>query len=403
MKKNKRSVAPLTLFWIPLAAGILIFSIAFGLLTMRDRQYLQSVLHDTLTFMKNRIESYDHYRSTDKTKSLMRLADKVEALNTELKLMESYDVQSLDSFARQQRLTGVLLLDEHLNVTMQTTLDEQANGLWTDVIRGPGVRNIVTYPKKRYLARIDMEGASYDFVAAARTDAPGLIIAFMRQDIIEPGNVELTMATLFTDFTFELNGIVTVTDGKTVLSSNDPQQIGMTNMEALALSSGVYGTDSDGLVRLQKGGVTWYGGKCISGEYHLYAFFPGSAVFQTRMLIITSSIALYAFIWMIFMLLRSRLEWRNLKQRQDQMRTIQSISSVYSSTLLIHVKTDKVEVIKAPQILADNVRDMKTASALMKYFQETYVREEGREDYQAFTDVSSLPRRLQMHSYLTHT
>ena len=85
------------------------------------------------------------------------------------------------------------------------------------------------------------------------------------------------------------------------------------------------------------------------------------------------------------------------------MRTIQSISSVYSSTLLIHVKTDKVEVIKAPQILADNVRDMKTASALMKYFQETYVREEGREDYQAFTDVSSLPRRLQMHSYLTHT
>ena len=111
VKKSKRSVAPLTPFWIPLTAGILIFSIAFGLLTIRDRQYLQSVLHDTLTFMKNRIESYDHYQSADKTKSLMRLADKVEALNTELKLMESYDVQSLDSFARQQRLTGVLLLD----------------------------------------------------------------------------------------------------------------------------------------------------------------------------------------------------------------------------------------------------------------------------------------------------
>lgn len=173
VKKSKRSVAPLTPFWIPLTAGILIFSIAFGLLTMRDRQYLQSVLQDTLTFMKNRIESYDHYQSADKTKSLMRLADKVEALNTELKLMESYDVQSLDSFARQQRLTGVLLLDEHLNVTMQTTLDEQANGLWTDVIQGPGVSNIVTYPKKRYLARIDMEGKSYDFVAMARDGCAG--------------------------------------------------------------------------------------------------------------------------------------------------------------------------------------------------------------------------------------
>lgn len=403
VKKSKRSVAPLTPFWIPLTAGILIFSIAFGLLTMRDRQYLQSVLHDTLTFMKNRIESYDHYRSTDKTKSLMRLADKVEALNTELKLMESYDVQSLDSFARQQRLTGVLLLDEHLNVTMQTTLDEQANGLWTDVIQGPGVRNIVTYPKKRYLARIDMEGESYDFVAMARTDAPGMIVAFMRQDIIESGNVELSMATLFTDFTFELNGIVTVTDGKTVLSSNAPQQIGMTNMEALALASRACRTDSDGLERFQTDGVTWYGGKCVSGEYCLYAFFPSSAVFQTRMLVMTSGIAMYAFVWMIFVLLRSRLEWRNLKQRQDQMHTIQSISSVYSATLLIHVKTDKVEVIKAPQILADNVRDMKTASALIKYIQETYVCEKGREAYQAFTDVSSLPRRLQMHAYLTHT
>lgn len=64
-----------------------------------------------------------------------------------------------------------------------------------------------------------------------------MIVAFMRQDIIESGNAELSMATLFTDFTFELNGIVTVTDGKTVLSSNAPQQIGMTNMEALALAS----------------------------------------------------------------------------------------------------------------------------------------------------------------------
>ena len=180
VKKNKRSVASPTLFWIPLVAGILIFSIAFGLLTMRDRQYLQSVLQDTLTFMKNRINSYDYYQSADKTKSLMRLADKIEALSTELKLMESYDVQSLDSFARQQRLTGVLLLDEHLNVTMQTTLDEQANGLWTNVIQGPGVSNIVTYPKKRYLARIDMEGKSYDFVTMARMDAPGMIVAFMR-------------------------------------------------------------------------------------------------------------------------------------------------------------------------------------------------------------------------------
>ena len=177
------------------------------------------------------------------------------------------------------------------------------------------------------------------------------------------------MATLFTDFTFELNGIVTVTDGKTVLSSNAPQQLGMTSMEALALSSSAYRTDSDGLVCLQKDGVTWYGGKCVSGEYQLYAFFPSSAVFQTRMLVMTSGIAMYAFIWMIFVLLRSRLEWRSLKQRQDQMHTIQSISSVYSATLLIHIKTDKVEVIKAPQILIDSVQDMKTASALMKYFQ----------------------------------
>ena len=103
MKKNKRSVAPLTLFWIPLAAGILIFSIAFGLLTMRDRQYLQSVLQETLTFMKNRIESYDHYQSADKTKSLVRLADKVEALNTELKLQESYDVQFLETLNRKPK------------------------------------------------------------------------------------------------------------------------------------------------------------------------------------------------------------------------------------------------------------------------------------------------------------
>ena len=66
-------------------------------------------------------------------------------------LKEGFGTQDLDSFAEEQRLTGALVLDENLNVVMQTTKGGNAMPLWEKLIDSPYVHNIVDYPKKDIL------------------------------------------------------------------------------------------------------------------------------------------------------------------------------------------------------------------------------------------------------------
>ena len=74
-------------------------------------------------------------------------------------LKESFGTQDLDSFAEEQRLTGALVLDENLNVVMQTTKGGNAMPLWEKLIDSPYVHNIVDYPKKDIL---DPSGRKWD-------------------------------------------------------------------------------------------------------------------------------------------------------------------------------------------------------------------------------------------------
>lgn len=54
----------------------------------------------------------------------------------------------MDNYAKQQRLTGVLVLDEKLNVSIQTTQDYDAMSLWQKLIDSKYVRDILESPSK---------------------------------------------------------------------------------------------------------------------------------------------------------------------------------------------------------------------------------------------------------------
>ena len=185
----------------------LLVLVAFGIVlwitfTNLNRIALRHTLDETIGFVKIRLEQYETDAANDRVKSLVRLLDKTVSLGNEMTLKEGFGTQDLNSFAEEQRLTGALVLDENLNVVMQTTKGGNAMPLWEKLIDSPYVHNIVDYPKKTYSTRLEENGILYDFAAVARADAPGILITYIQKDNEDIG--DLTVDSLLKDFPLEL-------------------------------------------------------------------------------------------------------------------------------------------------------------------------------------------------------
>ena len=63
-------------------------------------------------------------------------------------------------------------------------------------------------PPKSYAANIEQDGKLYDFAALARTDAPGLLIAYVKKSSEDVG--DLTVGYLLDHFPLEDGGVATI-------------------------------------------------------------------------------------------------------------------------------------------------------------------------------------------------
>ena len=116
---------------------ILIFSgiLTFFLLTASDNRRLNSTLNETFDFVKTRIERYEIYNTNDQVKSLVRLLDKTTELSRVIAQEGNLSAEMLDEYAREQRLTGILVLDQHLNVLEQTANDRDVSAVVAEADR----------------------------------------------------------------------------------------------------------------------------------------------------------------------------------------------------------------------------------------------------------------------------
>ena len=216
-----------------------------------DRRSLEHVLEETISFTKLRINKYETFQTNDQVKSLVRLLDKTEELARDIEEWVSLDEQSLDAYAENQRLSGILVLDEGLHTVVESTAyDKNGAELWSELIQSSYVSDIVNYPKKTYTTRLDIDGITYDFAAVARRDAPGLLITYLEKDEISEVNGDLVIESLFRDFPFEMNGVVAVCLDKQVVSSNKTNLVGKSYEECQKMYSGEFKSGSDGIVKL---------------------------------------------------------------------------------------------------------------------------------------------------------
>ena len=397
MKSKKRLSS---CFFMPIALILLGIS-CFCFTNASDIAKLNDTLDETISFVKSCISRYEIYNANDRVKSLVRLLDKSEELSRVLDAEHDFTAQDMDNYAKQQRLTGVLVLDEKLNVSIQTTQDYDAMSLWKKLIDSKYVRDILESPSKTYMTRLRNEGNIYDFAAVARQDAPGVLITYAKKEEVNEKNGDLTMETVFADFPFKMDGSVVISDGTKVVSTNESKLLGMSVKECDELYQNTFHESKDHIVRIDAAGSSWYGRKEKIRDYDIYVFFPTMQVFTMRNVVCLSYILIAIVIFTLFRTVRIHMEQESIMREQKRLQIINALGQAYSIILLLNIKKNMLEVIKFSDGVGHNIRKEDLSNALRKEYIENMIAPSFQKNYMAFTDISTMESRLKEHDYIS--
>lgn len=397
MKSKKRLSS---CFFMPIVLILLGIS-CFCFTNASNIAKLNDTLDETISFVKSRINRYEIYNANDRVKSLVRLLDKSEEISRVLYAEHDFTAQDMDNYAKQQRLTGVLVLDEKLNVSIQTTQDYDAMSLWKKLIDSKYVRDILESPLKTYMTRLRNEGNIYDFAAVARQDAPGVLITYAKKEEVNEKNGDLTMETVFADFPFKMDGSVVISDGTKVVSTNESKLLGMSVKECDELYQNAFHESKDHIVRLDAAGSSWYGKKEKIMDYDIYVFFPAMQVFMTRNVVCLSYVLIAIVIFTLFRTVRIHMEQESIMSEQKRLQIINALGQAYSIILLINIKKDTLEVIKFSDGVGHNYRKEDLSNALRKEYIENMIAPSFQKNYMAFTDISTMESRLKEHDSIS--
>ena len=382
------------LFWLSLLAGLVLVLLGYSAHTALDKADVRRVAQQTLSSVSGRLQRYENYMANEKSKSLIRLLDKANELSRCLAQETADRSGFLADYVHQQRLTGVILLDGQVH--METRFPEDPiliSSLDQSIVRTQ-VETVAQYPKKAYLTRLTTPGGTFDFAAVARQDGPGVVVAYVRKETDEFSEDDISLDTMFEGDNYNLEGVVVVSNGTSILASNVSDLQGTPSDQFLAYFDHQLTPDRSGLIHLSYQGKDWYGARTSSGSYRLYAFFPASAVFATRTGALGYTLAAYILLLTVFTVLRHRSSRATLRQLEKQYRTISAVSSIYSSCFLFSLDGQSVEVIRAQEDMRPQLDQLTRPQQVVDLLVQKHVTPAYRQSFRAFTDLSSVERRL---------
>ena len=395
--KNKKMWRLSGLFLtVLILAGIIIWGIFTGV----DIAGLKNTLDDTMSFSKVRIQNYENFTANDRVKSLIRLLDKTVELRTNMEKFDRYSQTDLDTYVAQQRLSGVWVLDDKLDVIFESVRQDKASSLLTEIIGKDYTREIIEHPEETYTERMEIGTDEYDVAIVPREDAAGLLIAFTERDGKTLG--DLTMDSIFADFPVSMNGTIVVCQDGKVVSTNQDAFLGKSTEELQEYYNGSLNDVKNGIIRIRPKNSLWYGGRDKIGEYEVNVFFPAAQVFMTRSIACGLYAAIAVLIYLLLLLIQSNQERSILKQSQKRMRIINALGTAYSSIVLFHLDSDTAETIKESDDDVVAEKQLISREKQQEYVSEC-MEEAYREGFLDFIDMDTVIQRLAEKQSLTYT
>lgn len=384
--------------------GLFLIFAVYGLFTVYDVRRTEKAADKTLLFAKSRILRYEDYKENDKVKSLYRLLDKTTEAARSLD-KEAYDESFFEDYVYEQRLGGICIFDSDMNCEYFT---EDSDIWWKKISDSANIDNnvitqIIEYPLKSYMTRIELDDGEYDMAVVSRRDKCGIVAAYEKKQPGFENNGDITMESLITDFTFENDGIVFISCDDKIVNCNIEEYQGKTLSEYQDAFLGDWNDDGNKMVKFGSSQSEWYGSRMIYGRYGIYVFFPSSSIYSNRTKAVIFCTGAYIMMLVLAMAIRQHILYINTRQLDKQFRIIRSISSIYSALILIDIKNDQWELIKTPEKL-DYIFDQKhNVKQMLEDYTSNRIIPSQRDSFRKFADINTLMTRLEQSRYLEYT
>ena len=387
--------------------GLTLAAAAFVFYGNMDIKNTEASMQKTVNHIQNQCMSYEEVVSADKVKSLIRLTEQTEEISRDLRAnIQKSGYDFLKEYTKEQRISGVIVLDGMLNEEYSYSKVDVGYHDLKHLFSDKVVTDILDYPAKIYAERLNIGGKYYDVAVLARTDQKGLICCYRYQDYEIMVLNQVSIENLLDGYIVDKNGIVAVTNAYAVQGSNDESLYGkpVYGVEWIQKINAV--SPVDGLKKIEGNGNIYYAGKSKYKDYDIYICYPKQDVFQLRSKGVFYVIFIYTLLCLLFYILRDKNEKKYLIALNSQLETIRAISMIFETNILLNLKEETFEVIKASPGVAEEIQNTKwehkkirlsdaIETALIKHIGEEY-----RDLHHTFADLETLNDRLKSKDYV---
>ena len=207
---------------IVLPAGLIFLAIVCAISVKSSRRDAKNRVDGVIEYIGEQCRRYDDLAAEERTKSLVRIIDQTQEFRRDLSYEDfAVDQSTLERYIENQRLTGMIVTDETAGTRYAYGEDGKTYEDWQDILaKYPGLSDV---PMKSCTDRLFSDDGKYcyDYAILARNDVKGIILCYQRQDTDSVIGTQLSIRTLLSGYEFETDGIVAVTDGTTIIASNE--------------------------------------------------------------------------------------------------------------------------------------------------------------------------------------
>ena len=294
-------------------AAFLLMMITVILLSVRsDLASVRSRLSSAVEYAGSQWDTYSLTSTAAETRSLMRVIEEAKQAARDIQYFSGpADETLLHSLLLDHYLSGILLLDRTGNVTASCIDGEDVLPLLTSELTKEALLNTADFTRKIYSVRIHCPDGSYiDMAAFGRLDIAGVAVVYYRTPLAYIETYGLDFPDLQASYQLEQDSTVVVTDGTTVVTSNDESLIGQ-RVEELSLLREIDARGRSGemiAVRSNDGNALHrsFGMVERGRTYHVYAFLPERTMFSDTVRNALVALTSYAVLLLLALLLQRR-------------------------------------------------------------------------------------------------
>ena len=279
---------------IVLPAGLIFLAIVCAISVKSSRRDAKNRVDGVIEYIGEQCRRYDDLAAEERTKSLVRIIDQTQEFRRDLSYEDfAVDQSTLERYIENQRLTGMIVTDETAGTHYAYGEDGNTYEDWQDILaKYPGLSNV---PKKSCTDRLFSDDGKYcyDYAIMARNDVKGIILCYQRQDTDSVIGTQLSIRTLLSGYEFETDGIVAVTDGTTIIASNETRWNDMRAEDCNLVRKVRESDKAKSFLAVSSDDGRYFATRGESQNYYIYVFCTYRSVYMQHRVLMLYALVFY--------------------------------------------------------------------------------------------------------------